>query len=297
MLSATINQSSRLITDELYSNEQFEVIDTKDREAIDMDTYNDQIYKLQLEQINANREQMKKQISDAQFDFKQRKEKLQARGLKEQEMQDQQAWNGLKDDWYWGSYAKDVSKTSYSTLDNYNDKLKDSAYEPIKISNEYQLIGNFIENNPPSSYETTTGQFVYKSPFRDYIYDIQYDRLLPANGKQETPNPNINDIENNTEKINKAFNIKYNIKTEPTPISSSTPEPTPISSSTPEPDMNENFVSNNSNVDPKLIEIYQKTLPPSEYVNKNTVSYDVEYSYNYLYVLIIVIILFLLFKS
>ena len=30
MLSATINQSSRLITDELYSNEHFEVIDKKD---------------------------------------------------------------------------------------------------------------------------------------------------------------------------------------------------------------------------------------------------------------------------
>jgi hypothetical protein len=287
MLSATINQSSRLITDELYSNEHFEVIDKKDREAIDMDTYNAQMYKLQLEQINANREQIKKQINDTQFDFKQRNEKLKARGLKEQEMQDEQAWNGLKDDWYWGSYAKDVSKTSYSTLDNYNDKLKDSSYEPIKISNEYQLIGNFIENKPPLSYETTTRQSVYESPFRDYIYDVKYDRLLPANGNQETPNPNINDIEDNTEKINKAFNIKYNIK----------PEPTPISSSTPEPDMNEGFVSNNSNVDPKLIEIYQKTLPPSEYVNKNTVSYDVEYSYSYLYVLIIVIILFLLFKS
>jgi hypothetical protein len=288
MLSATINQSSRLITDELYANEQFEVIDKKDREAIDMDTYNDQMYKLQLEQINANREQIKKQINDTQFDFKQRTEKLKARGLKDQEMQDEQAWNGLKDHWYWGSYAKDVSKTSYSTLDNYNDKLKDSAYEPIKLSNEYQLIGNFIENKNPSSYETITRQSVYESPFRDYIYDVKYDRLLPANGTPpETPNSNINDIEDNTEKINKAFNIKYNIK----------PEPTPISSSTPEPDMNEGFVSNNSNVDPKLIEIYQKTLPPSEYVNKNTVSYDVEYSYSYLYVLIIVIILFLLFKS
>jgi hypothetical protein len=287
MLSATINQSSRLITDELYSNEQFEVIDKKDREAIDMDTYNDQMYKLQLEQINTNREQIKKQINDTQFDFKQRNEKLKARGLKEQEMQDEQAWNGLKDDWYWGSYATDVAKTSYSTIDNYNDKLKDSAYEPIKLSNEYQLIGNFIENKNPSSYETTTRQFVYESPFRDYIYDVKYDRLLPANGNKETPNFNINDIEDNTEKINKAFNIKYNIK----------PEPTPISSSTPEPDMNEGFVSNNSNVDPKLIEIYQKTLSPSEYVNKNTVSYDVEYSYSYLYVLIIVIILFLLFKS
>jgi hypothetical protein len=281
MLSATINQSTRLITDELYANEKFEVIDKKDREAIDMDTYNDQMYKLQLEQINANREQIKKQISDTQFDLKQRNEKLKARGLKEQEMQDEQAWNGLKDDWYWGSYAKDVSKTSYSTLDNYNDKLKDSSYEPIKISNEYQLIGNFIENENiiPA---TIDKQSIYKSPFRDYIYDVKYDRLLPANGIQETPNTNINDIENNTEKINKAFNIKYNIKPESTPTQT--------------PDMNEGFVSNN-NVDPKLIEIYQKTLPPNEYVNKNTISYDVEYSYNYLYVLIIVIILFLLFKS
>jgi hypothetical protein len=94
MLSATINQSSRLITDELYSNEHFEVIDKKDREAIDMDTYNDQMYKLQLEQINANTEQRKKQISDNQFDFKQRNENLKARAIKEQEMQDQQGTEG-----------------------------------------------------------------------------------------------------------------------------------------------------------------------------------------------------------
>lgn len=289
MLSATINQSTRLITDELYANEHFEVIDKKDREAIDMDTYNDQMYKLQLEQINANRELIKKQVSDSHFEFKQRKEKLKARELKEQQMQDEQAWNGLKDDWYWGSYATDVAKTSYSTLDNYNDKLKDVAYEPVKISNEYQLIGNFIENENPSA-EKTTRQMVYKSPIRDYMYDVKYDRLLPSDGYQETSNPNINDIEDETEKINKAFNTKHNI----TPDPSSTPTTTPTTISTPA--TTEGF-DNNNNVDPKLIEIYQKTLPPSEYVNKNNVSYDVEYSYNYLYVLIIAIILFLLFKS
>jgi hypothetical protein len=283
MLSATINQSTRLITDELYANEHFEVIDKKDREAIDMDTYNDQMYKLQLEQINANREQIKKQINDTQFEFKQRKEKLKARELKEQQMQDEQAWNGLKDDWYWGSYSTDVAKTSYSTLDNYNDKLKDYSYQPIKISNEYQLIGNFIENENPSA-GITDKQFIYRSPVRDYIYDVKNDRLLPANVTQDTSNSNINNIEDNAEKINKAFNIKHNITSNPTSNPTSTPDTT------------EGFVSN-SNVDPKLIEIYQKTLPPSEYVNKNTVSYDVEYSYNYLYVLIIVIILFLLFKS
>jgi hypothetical protein len=200
-------------------------------------------------------------------------------------MQDEQAWNGLKDDWYWGSYATDVAKTSYSTIDNYNDKLKDSAYEPIKISNEYQLIGNFIENENPSAGKTTK-QMVYKSPIRDYIYDIKYDRLFPADEYQETSSSKINDIEDETEKINKAFNVKHNITPEPSSI------PTPSSTL----NTTEGFVSN-SNVDPKLVEIYQKTLPPSEYVNKNTVSYDVEYSYNYLYVLIIVIILFLLFKS
>lgn len=285
MLSATINQSTRLITDELYANEHFEVIDKKDREAIDMDTYNDQMYKLQLEQINANRELIKKQVSDSHFEFKRRKEKLKARELKEQQMQDEQAWNGLKDDWYWGSYATDVAKTSYSTLDNYNDKLKDSSYEPIKISNEYQLIGNFIENENPSAGKTTR-QMVYKSPIRDYIYDVKYDRLFPANEYQETLSTNINDIEDETEKINKAFNTKHNITPDPTITS------TPVSTL----NTTEDFVGNN-NVDPKLVEIYQKTLPPSEYVNKNTVSYDVEYSYNYLYVLIIVIILFLLFKS
>jgi hypothetical protein len=278
MLSATINQSTRLITDGIYKNEHFEVIDKKDREAIDMDTYNQQIYQLQLDQLQVNRDLIKKQVNDNKFDFKVKQEKIKERSLKEQKMQDAQAWDRLKDDWYWGSYSKDVSKSSYSDLDNYTNKLKDSAYEPIKISNEYKVIGNFIQDEQPTT-STIDKQFIYKSPFRDYIYDIKDDRLLPANLTNETPQPTI--VEDENEKVNKAFNAKHNINATSSPTSTSSTE---------------GFISN-SNIDPKLIEIYQKTLPPNEYVNKDNVSYDVEYSYNYLYVLIIVIILFLLFKS
>ncbi len=277
MLSATINQSTRLITDGIYADEHFEVIDKKDREAIDMDTYNEQIFNSQMVQLNANRELMQKQASDTQLELKNRRDRLKARELKEQQMQDDRAWNGLKDDWYWGSYSSDVSKTSYSELDNYTEKLKNDSYIPVKISNEYQPIGEFIQNQNPVA-GVANKNFIYKSPIGDYTYDVKYDRLFPANSSQNTSNPV--EFKNESDKINQLFNMKHKI----TP--SSTPTPT---------ETTEGFIDS-SNVDPKLIEIYQKTLTPSEYVNKNTVSYDVEYSYNYLYVLIAVIILFLLFK-
>lgn len=276
MLSATINQSTRLITDGIYADEHFEVIDKKDREAIDMDIYNEQMFKLQMEQLNANRELIRKQASDTQLELKNRSEKLKARELKEQQMQDERAWNGLKDDWYWGSYSTDVSKTSYSELDNYTEKLNNSTYIPVKISNEYQPIGEFVEN-PNSIAGVADKNFIYKSPIRDYTYDVKYDRLFPSDSKETVPDPV--QFKSESDKINQLFNMKHNI----------TPTPSPTQTT-------EGFVDS-SNVDPKLMEIYQKTLTPNEYVNKNTVSYDVEYSYNYIYVLIIVIILFLLFKN
>ncbi len=41
--SATISQSTRSLTDDLYNSEKNDIQDQKDRQAIDMDTYNQQI--------------------------------------------------------------------------------------------------------------------------------------------------------------------------------------------------------------------------------------------------------------
>ena len=287
---ATINQSSRCITQDIYNMEKFENVDKKDREAIDMDTYNQQIYKEQIKKAKENNDLIQKEISEAKINLNSSREKAKEREAKERAMQEDLAWNGLQNDWYWGSYSNDITKTSFSPLDNYLDKMKPESYLPVKLSKGYQVIGNFEEYTVPTAAETKK-TFVYQSPFRDYLYDVKHDRLLPSNSvnnhqedNEITSAPTVDPHE----QINKAFNTKLLLKnTDPTKSS----EKQTNSVATP---ITEGFTSD---VDPKLYEIYQKTLPPNPPIEKETVSYDVDYTYNYLYVLIISIILFLLFKS
>jgi len=283
---ATINQSSRCITQDIYNTEKFADIDKKDREAIDMDTYNQQIYKEQMIRAKENNDLIQKEISEAKINLNASREKAKEREAKERAMQDDLAWNGLKNDWYWGSYSNDITKTSFSPLDNYLDKMKPESYLPIKLSKGYQVIGQFDEYTVPTAAETTK-TFVYQSPFRDYLYDIKYDRLLPANSvnnHQKETDATSSPTVDPQEQVNHAFNTKLLLKnTETIPSSTPSPSTSPIT---------EGFTSD---VDPKLYEIYQKTLPPNP--PKENFSYDVDYTYNYLYVLIISIILFLLFKS
>lgn len=281
---ATINQSSRCITQDIYNTEKFADVDKKDREAIDMDTYNQQIYQEQLKKVKENNDLIQKEISETKINLNASREKAKEREAKERAMQDELAWNGLQNDWYWGSYSNDVTKTSFSPIDNYLDKMKPESYLPVKLSKGYQVVGNYDEYTVPTAAETTK-TFVYTSPFRDYLYDIKNDRLLPANSvninqkePEVTPTP-----QDPQDQINKAFNTKLQLKN----IDTTVPTPT----STP---LNEGFTSD---VDPKLYEIYQKTLPPNPPKEMDSVSYDVDYTYNYLYVLIVSIILFLLFKS
>jgi hypothetical protein len=289
-LSATINQSIRSITNSLYNSEKFKSIDKKDMAAIDMDTYNQQIYEEQLKKAKENRELIKKEIEEAKINLNASREKAKEREEKERLLQDQLAWNGLENDWYWGSYLNDVNKTSFSPIDNYLDKMKPDSYLPIKLGTGYKVIGDDFKEYIVPTGEQTKKSFEYKTPFRNYIYDIKYDRLIPANNvvpPEKKSEVEINDptMDAGT-KINTSFNTKYNI---PSPTSPTT-SPTTGSSGV----LKEGFES--SQLDPKLYEIYQKTLPPSEYKDP-TISYDVGYTYTYIYVLIIAIILYLLFKS
>lgn len=260
-------------------------------DAIEMDVYNDQIYKEQNERAQKNREMIAKQNEDTLLEKRQRQEKLKQREKKEKDLFDERAWNGLKNHWYWGSYSDDVKKTSYTNVDNYMDKLNPSAYSQIPLTKDYKVIGDYkaYEEENAGSIDKP---FLYKTPFRDYIYDVKNNRLIPNEN-----NTNITPIPTNSPE---AIPLSTPLSTPPltTPplttsstTSSSTPSTTP--NGTPLP-LKEGFSDNNIDVDPKLFEIYQKTIPSDK---KNTVSYDVDYTYNYVFVLIIMIVLFLLFKS
>ena len=251
-------------------------VKVKPIDAIDMDVYNEQIYKEQNERAQKNREMIIKQNEDTLLEKTQRQEKLKQREQKEKDLFDERAWNGLKNDWYWGSYSDDVKKTSYTNVDNYMDKLNPSMYNPIQLSKDYKVIGDYKVYEKANA-GSIDKPFVYRTPFRDYIYDVKNNRLIP----NET-NTNITPIP--TDIPQDIPTSTLTATTSPT-LSSSTPIGTPLP-------LKEGFAGNN--IDPKLFEIYQKTVPTNK---KNTVSYDVDYTYNYVFVLIIMIVLFLLFKS
>lgn len=255
--------------------------EVKPIDAIDMDVYNDQIYKEQNERAQKNREMIAKQNEETLLEKKQRQEKLKEREQKEKDLFDERAWNGLKNDWYWGSYSDDVKKTSYTNVDNYMDKLNPEMYNQIPLSKDYKVVGNYkvYEKENAGSVDKP---FLYKSPFRDYIYDVKNNRLIPNEIV-----PNITAIPTNIPQDVPTSTLTAPLN--PTTTASSTLVSTPTGTPLP---LKEGFSDNN--IDPKLFEIYQKTIPSNK---KNTVSYDVDYTYNYVFVLIIMIVLFLLFKS
>ena len=276
--SLTLNNTN--LIDNTISTTISTTIPTNSTDAIDMDVYNEQIYKEQNERAQKNREMIIKQNEDTLLEKTQRQEKLKQREQKEKDLFDERAWNGLKNDWYWGSYSDDVKKISYTNIDNYLDKLNPSMYNPIKLSKDYKVIGDY------KVYEKATAgsidkPFLYRTPFRDYIYDVKNNRLIPNDtNTNTTPTPTYipQDVPTST------LIATTSSTTSPTTSSTTSPTTTPLK---------EGF-SDNNNIDPKLFEIYQKTVPTNK---KNTVSYDVDYTYNYVFVLIIMIVLFLLFKS
>jgi len=236
-------------------------------DSIDMNNFNEQILREKNKNAKKNRQMINKQINDINLEKQQRKEKIKQREEREQKQKDlikKSTWNAVKNDWYWGSYNNNLKKTSYSEVDNSLDNLKKSNYLSVPLSNEYKIIGN-DETNEEEKKVQTAKPFIYQSPLKDYIYDVKNNQLV-------------------------AYNIseKNEEDTKITATSSPTLPSTPI----PSLSVKEGF-SNDINVDPKLFEIYQKTLT----TKKNTVSYDVDYTYNYVFILIIIIILFLLFKS
>jgi len=255
--------------------------EVKPIDAIDMDIYNEQIYKEQNERAQKNREMIAKQNEDTLLEKKQRQEKLKEREQKEKDLFDERAWNGLKNDWYWGSYSDDVKKTSYTNVDNYMDKLNPEMYNQIPLSKDYKVIGDYKVYEKANA-GSIDKPFLYKSPFRDYVYDVKNNRLIP----NETA-PNITPVPTNIPQDVPTSTLTATLNPTTTPSSTLVLTPT----ETPLP-LKEGFSDNN--IDPKLFEIYQKTIPSNK---KNTVSYDVDYTYNYVFVLIIMIVLFLLFKS
>ena len=260
-----------------YDNKDYRIDKDKDDDkkkeikmidSIDMDNFNEQILKEKNKNAQKNREMITQEINDINLEKQQRQKKLKKREQKQKDLIDKGAWNDIKNDWYWSSYNNNLKKTSYSEIDNSLDNLKASNYLPVPLSHEYKIIGNDEINEKEKKVEMAK-PFIYQSPLKDYIYDVKNNKLITYN------------ISEKNEEDHKII-----------PTISPTISPILLPTISPTLTAKEGF-TNDINVDPKLFEIYQKTLT----TKKNTVSYDVDYTYNYVFVLIIIIVLFLLLKS
>lgn len=275
MNPATINQSSRLLTNSLYATEHFNDLDQKERDAMDMDEFHSQIYMKQLEENSKNRQYLEEQSLQAMEDQKMNDEKAQNRSNAEKELEDKYYWDLQKNDWYWGDYNKNINQSSYGNVDNHLDNLNPKTYQNIEISDKPTEIGSYEEGKEGVG-SITDKTFTYRAPFREYTYDVENKKLVP-NDQRFVTEDNVLNLKNKcipSDDLQGIFDQKYKEKVETT--------------------ITESFVSNDLDpkLDAKLMEIYTKTLSPQEDLPKVKTSI-----FTYSHCLILVIIFFLLFRS
>ena len=267
MSFATITESENPITDNLYS-EGFGNLNLNNyKEAIDMDTYHTDMYNLQVEKAKQNRIELEKDAEKRLIDFNNMIKKIKEKVNKYKEQQEDGWKEIIEKDPHWKYYFENINKSGYNEMDNYIDKMDESKYHPVNLSKDYQEIGNFDDNDLNNSIIEIKNPNTYKTHSGEYLYDQINDKLYPHNG-----NGNAKEKYETTEKnnINSIFKLK-------------------------EKEINENKEEFN-NIDPKLSQIYQKTLPPSEY-KYNGEPPKRNLLFNYIYCLIFILFLFLVFKS
>lgn len=289
---ATVDKDENSITNNLFSKDSKEKKHKNNfREAVDMEKYHTDMYKLQLKEAAENRIKTEKDAKKRMEDYNKTAKKIEERHNKFlaeiQEAQNKE-WNKFKDDWYWKSYFENLNKPGYTPLDNYLDNMKDDRYVPIELSDGYYPIGEFEENKQsPDNYEFVANSEIYKTPIREYVYDYPNDIIYP-----NTPTPNPNSKVQNT-------NIETLFKIKESELNKENKEETKKETKNKNNENNENNDEERedfSSVDPKLAQIYQKTLPGNN-VSTTPIPKKRNIIFNYLYCIIFIIFLFLIFKS
>jgi hypothetical protein len=296
MNCASIKESENPLTENLTVSEDFET--NKEIEAIDMEKYNEMVILQQIEDVEKKRKEVETDANKRVQEYN-----AIAKGLKDryaaflEKTNTKNGWDDFKNHWYWKSYFENLNKTSYSEEDNQRDNLNPANYYPVELSKDYQQIGNFNgASDEPAPY--VDEDRVYLSSSGEYVYDYVQNKIFPKDKKmvydentvdgvkekiKELQNQPLQLTNSQQEKVSnlvfKLKELKNNVNINP----ESTPRPTKIK---------EDFES----VDPTLVEIYQKTLPPNEYnikpkpVKRNLLL-------NYIYCLIFVLFLYLVFKT
>lgn len=293
MNCASIKESENPLTENLNFSEDFETT----TQAIDMEKYNEMVILQQFEDV-------KKKRKEVETDANKRVQEYNAiaKGLKDrytvflEKTNTKNGWDDFKNHWYWKSYFENINKTGYSEEDNQRDNLNPANYYPVELTKEYQQIGNFnAVSDEPAPY--VDEDRVYLSSSGEYEYDYVQNKIFPKDKKmvydentvdgvkekiKELQNQPLQLTDKQEEKVsNLVFKLKE-LKNNPSNITS-VPTPTQIK---------EDFES----VDPKLVEIYQKTLPPNEY-NIKPKPIKRNLLLNYTYCLIFILFLYLVFKT
>jgi len=280
MNPATINQSSRLLTNSLYATEHFNDLDQKEREAMTMDEFHRQTYAKQLEENNRQRQELEENALRVEEDQKVKKDQAKERHEAVQKLEDEYYSNLQKNQWSGGSYNLDSGQDSYGPIDNHLDNLKSKTYHNVEISDSPKKIGKYNEAKDKIG-TLIKKTFTYRAPFREYAYDVETDKLIPEGDRYVTDN-NVLNLKSNCLKnndIQEVFDQKYKEKTAAAAKKSSA-------------STKESFVG--SELDPKLMEIYTKTLSPQDELDNKAESSSI---FSYSHCLILVIIFFLLFRN
>jgi hypothetical protein len=304
-------------------------------EAIDMEKYHLDAYNLQVENEKKNRIELENDAKKRVVDYNKMANKLKEKYDKFKAQQ-KEGWKGFENHWYWKYYFNNVNNTGYSEMDNYIDKLDESKYHPIELTKEYKQIGDFDDNindgvtqvENPAIYNINNRDYVY-----DFINDNLYpdnpqfveDENSIDNIKKKM-NQSQNNIDlafklkehqlnNGNQEQNNTSHLVNNFKK----IAETLPTQLPhqlhhrlspelilkIKSEFSSKDKFENKKNENKNetedfininIDPKLSQIYQKTLSPSEYKYNGELPKR-NLLFNYIYCLIFILFLFLVFKS
>lgn len=295
MNCASIKESENPLTENLNYSEGFE----QGTEAIDMEKYNEMVILQQIEDVGKNRKQVEADANKRVQEYNSI-----AKGLKDrynaflEKTNSKNGWDDFKNDWYWKSYFENVNKTSYSEEDNQRDNLNPANYFPIELNKDYQQIGKFnAMSDEPAPY--VEEEKVYLSSTGEYEYDYVQNKIFPKDKKivydENTIDgikQKIKDLQNQPLELtnkqkdsvsNLVFKLKE-LKNNDTNNNHNTTTSTPKTK--------EEFES----VDPKLVEIYQKTLPPTENnIKQKPIKRNL--LLNYVYCLIFVLFLYLVFKT
>jgi hypothetical protein len=288
MSFATINESDKTLTNNLSSKNEKDDNKSKFTEAIDMEKYNETVINEQIEKSNINRQQIEEDAKKRVEDYNKKAEELKMRALQYDKEQNK-GWAEFKNHWFWKHYFSNANKTTYTEQDNINDSLNDKNYQSVEISKDFQPIGESYTFDEPAPY-VENHQYYITNDGSKYMYNYPHNLMFPVDKNININSPefikqqlqiSVDGQHNDKKTLDLALKLKekLNQKNQENQEQNTKTE------------SKEHFES----LDPKLVQIYQKTLPPGETPPPPKEERNI--LFNYIYCIIFVIFVYLVFRS